>query len=225
MVGQKVLVVAPHPDDETLGCGGTLLKLRDEGNQLYWLVMTSISKGRDYSQRQVQARQKEIKTINKIFRFNKVFQLKYPTTKLDVVPMGKLVQKVAKVINEVKPDTIFVPNRSDVHSDHRITFEATLSCTKHFRFPYLNRVFMYETISETEFAPSFSDQYFVPNVYFNISHFIDDKIKAFRIYKSEIGSHPFPRSEENIRSLATFRGATINVPFAESFMIVKEVYM
>lgn len=224
MIGERVLVVAPHPDDETLGCGGTLLKLKNEGNQLHWLIMTSITKGLPYSAQKAKQRYKEIQEIRKIFNFRKIHELRYPTTKLDVVPMGELVKKISKIISDVKPETILIPNRSDIHSDHRITFNAALSCTKQFRFPYLLRVLMYETISETEFAPAFSDQYFVPNVFFDISSFIDDKIKAANVYKGEIGSHPFPRSEENIRSLATFRGATINVPFAESFMIVKEVY-
>lgn len=224
MVGEKILVIATHPDDETLGCGGSLLKLKSEGNQLYWLIITNVSKSLGYSQHQITRRQKEIKDVGDLFGFKRIYDLKYPTTKLDLVPMVQLVNKIGKVIREVMPETIFVPNRSDIHSDHRITFNATLSCTKQFRFPYVQRVLMYETISETEFAPPFSDEYFVPSAYINITHFIDEKIRISNVYQSEVGMHPFPRSDRNIRALATFRGATINVDYAEAFMVIKEIF-
>jgi len=116
-----------------------------------------------------------------------------------------------------------LPFKSDVHSDHRKIFEAAYSCTKSFRYPFIKKIYMMEVLSETEFALSTKDDSFVPNVFVNISDYIDKKVEAMNVYKSEIDSHPFPRSEENIRALATYRGATSCCNYAESFMLIKEV--
>ena len=127
------------------------------------------------------------------------------------------------LFNEIKPDTVYIPNRSDVHSDHRIVFNSAWSCCKTFRYPFIRRVLMYETLSETDSMPPFPESAFLPNSFVNISDFLEKKLEIMRQYKNEIHKHPFPRSEQNIRALATLRGATAGVPYAEAFMLLKEV--
>ena len=112
-------------------------------------------------------------------------------------------------------------NRSDAHSDHRIIFDAIAACTKSFRHPYLKRLLMYECISETEFAPSLPERVFQPNYFVDISDYLLSKLDIMKVYESEIGIHPFPRSLKNIESLATFRGASVGVEYAEAFQLVK----
>ena len=128
-----------------------------------------------------------------------------------------MIPKVRDIFNESKPEIIYIVNRSDAHSDHLITFKAIMSCTKSFRYPFIKRVLMYECISETEFAPALPENQFIPNYFVDISNEIENKIKLIEIYKSEIGLHPFPRSIENIKALAKYRGAMIGVNYAESF--------
>ena len=112
-------------------------------------------------------------------------------------------------------------NRSDAHSDHRFTFDAVVACTKSFRYPFIKKVFMYECISETEFAPQLPEKIFVPNYFVDITDFFARKLEIMQVYQSELGEHPFPRSNRNIEALATYRGASAGVVYAESFQVVK----
>ena len=137
--------------------------------------------------------------------------------------MSELISKISKIVNIVKPNIIYLPFKGDVHSDHRKIFEATFSCTKSFRYPFIKKIYMIEVLSETEFSLSTKDESFIPNVFVDISEYMDKKIEDMNVYKSEMGSHPFPRSEKNVRALATFRGATANCDYAESFMLLKEI--
>jgi LmbE family N-acetylglucosaminyl deacetylase len=135
----------------------------------------------------------------------------------------ELVNKISKIFQELKPETIYVMNRSDAHSDHRIVFDAVMSCTKSFRYPYVKKVLMYECLSETEFAPILPERVFQPNYFVDISNFIEKKIEIMKIFDSELGEHPFPRSIKNLEALATFRGATVGVLYAEAFQMIKYI--
>ncbi|MBI2552441.1 PIG-L family deacetylase [Candidatus Uhrbacteria bacterium] len=218
-----ILVVAPHPDDETLGCGGTLLKHAGHGDQVYWLIMTKMSPVVGYSAEQISIREEEIKKVVEAYHFEKVFPLQYATTMLDTVPRRELMAAVSKVVKEVQPTTIYLPNRSDIHSDHRVTFETVMGAIKTFRAPSVKRVLAYEVLSETEFAPSLPTEAFMPNSFSDISDYLEKKIEIMHLYEGELGTHPFPRSAENIRALATLRGATAGVQYAEAFTVLKEI--
>ena len=136
--------------------------------------------------------------------------------------MSELIDKISKAINEVRPSIIYLPFKGDVHSDHRKIFEASYSCTKAFRYPFIKKIYMMETLSETEFAPSTKEDSFIPNSFVDISEYFEKKIEIMKIFKSEVAEHPFPRSEKNIRALAVLRGATCGCEYAESFMLLKE---
>ena len=132
-----------------------------------------------------------------------------------------LIPKISNIFKDLEPEVIYTMNRSDAHSDHRIIFDAVMSCTKSFRHPYVKSVLMYECLSETEFAPSLNENVFQPNYYVNISDFFNKKIEIMKIYESELGEHPFPRSLQNIKALATIRGASAGVKYSEAFQLIK----
>lgn len=215
----KILVVAVHPDDETLGCGGTLLKHKANGDKIHWLICTSLNKNHDYYQN----REKEINKVSKIFNFDSVHNLQFETTKMDQYNMNEIIEKISKVINKVKPNIIYLPFKEDVHTDHKKVFEASYSCTKSFRYPFIKKIYMMETLSETEFAPSTKKDSFIPNTFVDVSKYMDKKIKIMKVYKSEIDKYPFPRSIRSIKALASLRGSTSGCNFAESFMLLKEI--
>ena len=219
----KILVIAVHPDDETLGCGGTLLKHKANGDEIHWLIATDIKESEGYGISTIKKRNKEITKIEDLYGFTSVNKLGLSTTKVDTYSMSVLVSKISSVIDRIKPDIIYLPFKGDVHSDHKYIFDAAYSCTKIFRHPFIKKLYMMETLSETEFSLSTKEDSFVPNVFVDISEFMDKKIKLMNIYESEIGKHPFPRSERNIRALATYRGATSGCNYAESFMLLKEI--
>lgn len=220
----KILFIASHPDDETLGCGGTILKHKAMGDGIYWLVMTNMSSEDGYDEAKVNSRNHEIDLVAEGYGFEDVFKLDLPTTKLDIIPKSKMVKAVSDIIDEVKPGIVYLPNRNDVHSDHKVTFDVVISSIKTFRSPFIKKVLMYEVISETEFSPSLQSNAFVPNCFSDITQYIDKKLEIMEIYKGEMGEHPFPRSKENIAALATFRGATAGVRYAESFVVLKEIW-
>ena len=161
----KVLIIAVHPDDETLGCGGTLLKHKANNDEIHWLICTDIDKNHLY----YEIRKKEIELVSKIYDFNSVYNLKLKTMQVDQYSMSKLIDKISKVINKIKPNIIYLPFKGDVHSDHRKIFEASYSCTKSFRYPFIKKIYMIETLSETEFALSNKEDSFVPNVFVDVS--------------------------------------------------------
>jgi N-acetylglucosamine malate deacetylase 1 len=215
----RILVVAVHPDDETLGCGGTLLKHKSKKDEINWLICTTIDKRK----KNYQIREREINKVSKLYGFNSVHNLRLKTMRVDEYSMSILIEKISKVINAVKPNIIYLPFKSDVHSDHRNIFEASYSCTKSFRYPFIKKIYMMETLSETEYAPSLKEDSFIPNTFVDISTYMNKKIKLMQIYKNEFGNHPFPRSEKNIRALGTLRGATCGYEYAESFILLKEI--
>ena len=218
----KLLFVASHPDDETLGCGGTILRHKSLGDRIYWLIVTNIFEKDGFPKPKVAQRQKEINKVSEMYGFEKIFKLDYPTARLDKYPILEIIQKIGKVIKEIKPDIIYLPNANDTHTDHQITSKAVTACTKPFRYSFLKKVLMYECISETEFAMQTQKNVFIPNTFVDISKFMDKKIQIMKIYKSELKKHPFPRSEKNIKALATFRGATMGSKYAEAFMLVRD---
>jgi N-acetylglucosamine malate deacetylase 1 len=219
---KKILFVAPHPDDETLGCGGTIFKHLANGDQVYWLIITNIIDENQRSSLRRGKRQDEIGTVAKMYKFVKTFMLDFPTTRLDEYPFSDIIEKVSSVINEVEPHTIYVNNRSDVHTDHQIVFKTVLSCSKNFRYPFIKRILMYETLSETEYAPAISEYFFNPNVYTDITNYFDMKIEVMKIYKSELMMSPQPRSIDTISALASLRGSRIQAKYGEAFQLIFE---
>lgn len=220
---KKVIVVSAHPDDEVIGAGGTLLKHKHSGDEIYWLITTNVFETQGFSKERVESRQEEINKVANRLGITKVFKLGYPTMTLSSSSIINMVPEVSKVFSEVQPEIVYCLNRSDAHSDHRITFDAVMSCTKSFRYPYIKRVLMYECISETEFAPNLPEKAFMPNYFVDISDFMREKLEIMQIYESEIDQHPFPRSLRNLEALATFRGASVGVEYAEAFQLIKFV--
>jgi LmbE family N-acetylglucosaminyl deacetylase len=215
----KVLVVAVHPDDETLGCGGTLLRHKAEGDEINWLICTELNVKHPMKN----LREEEISKVSKMYGFDSVHQLGLETMRVDEYSMSELVEKFSIIFNKVKPTIVYFPFKSDIHSDHRKVFEAAYSCTKSFRYPFLKKILMMETLSETEFAPSLKEDALVPNVFIDVESYLAQKIEIMRVFESEIGAFPFHRSIKNIEALATLRGATSGCEHAESFMLLKEI--
>jgi LmbE family N-acetylglucosaminyl deacetylase len=218
---EKVIVISAHPDDEILGAGGTLLKHKKAGDILAWIIITGISEEFGFSKERVNSRKIEIERVAEMVGFSAVYQLNYSTMSLNSETVNEMIPKISSIFTEFQPEVIYVMNRSDAHSDHRFTFDAVVACTKSFRYPYIKKVLMYECISETEFAPQLPEKIFVPNYFVDITEFFARKLEIMQVYQSELGEHPFPRSNRNIEALATYRGASSGVVYAESFQIVK----
>jgi LmbE family N-acetylglucosaminyl deacetylase len=217
----RVLVVAPHPDDEVLGCGGTLLRLHNEGAELAWLIVTGISEASGWSTERVRERDSEIERAATALGFTETFNLRLPAAQLDIMPMDELIKQCAEIFKSFKPAVVLLPSLADAHTDHRIVFDAATACTKWFRSPSVRRVLAYETISETGFGLGIESRFY-PNYFVDISEFLERKLEIMAIYESELGDFPFPRSVEAVRALATVRGAASGFKAAEAFHLLRE---
>ena len=221
MIKESVLVITPHPDDETLGCGGTLLVLKNKGYEVDWLIVTDIYEKNGFSKVTIDSRNKEINKVNEAYGFRNVIRLGVPTSKVDELSKSELVTMISEAFNKLKPNIIFVPFYNDVHTDHKAIAEATISCTKWFRYPFIKKVLYYETISETDFNIDSTASKFKPNVYVDISRNLIKKIDIMNIYATEIDNFPFPRSEKTIKSLAYLRGSQCGAHAAEAFELLR----
>ncbi|MHA1797329.1 MAG: PIG-L deacetylase family protein [Candidatus Helarchaeota archaeon] len=216
----NILVIAPHPDDEVLGCGGTIALHSKKGDQIYLVIVT---KGYtpDWSEEQINYRPTEVKKATKILGIKETFFLDYPTVKLDTFPQKELNDKLFEIISKRLPDTVYIPHAGDLNKDHRLIHEAALVATRPLSHK-VKRILSYETLSETEWGRSIKP--FIPNVYVDISKTFEIKIDAFKAYeKSELKQPPHPRSIEIIEALAKKRGSEITVKYAEAFHLIREI--
>ena len=219
---KRVLVVAPHPDDEILGCGGTLMRLHQQGAEVAWLIVTGISEEHGWTAERVQQRDEEIDAggqADGIFRGLQPYSS--PLHALTRSPMQELINQFSAVFKSFEPEQLFLPNRSDAHTDHRVVYDAAAACTKWFRYPSIRRVLAYETLSETGFSIG-AESVFDPNYFVDITGFLERKLQVMSVYRSELGTFPFPRSVEAIRALAAVRGAASGFVAAEAFQLLRE---
>lgn len=214
----NVLVVSPHPDDETLGAGGTLLKYKDNGSKIFWLNITNMKEEYGYSKELVELRKNQIERIKEHYKFDEYYDLALQPARLEKYDSG-IISKISDIIDTIKPNVIILPNRSDIHSDHKIVFDWCYSCTKIFRYPYIKMILTMEILSETDFG--IIDDYFVPNYFVDITNYFQQKNSILQIYESEIDKHPFPRSLEGIEAIAKYRGISAGTKYAEAFKIMK----
>jgi LmbE family N-acetylglucosaminyl deacetylase len=220
---RKVLAVAPHPDDETLGCGGSLLRHIADGDEVHWLIVTAMTPALGFLAEDIERREREISNVAHAYRFAAVHTLGLPAMRLDTLPKGQLVDAVGSVVRGVQPDTLYLPYRNDAHSDHAAVFDAAAACCKGFRYPSVRRVRAYETLSETEFGLRPDDSGFRPNLFVDIASYIDRKVEIMKLFPTEIAPAPFPRNLEAIRALATFRGLVAGTIAAEAFISLREI--
>lgn len=220
----KILAISTHPDDETLGCGGTLLKHREQGDDLHWLIVTQ-THAPQWSEAVVAQKSTEVDAVAEAYGMREVFRLGCPATSMDTVREADLIDRIRQVVQQVKPETIYLVHGGDVHSDHRAVFDATLAVLKPFYMKKLGvrRILSFETLSSTEAAAPLIRQPFIPTVFSDISGHLEAKVAIMRLFSSEIHTDPSPRGPSAIAALARYRGATIGVEHAEALMLIREV--
>ena len=215
----RVLVISPHPDDEVLGCGGTIAKYVDHGDTVYLCIITTVYTP-DWSEEYIQNKKVEIAKANEILGINKTYFLDLPAVKLDMVPQKQINDLLQNIVNEIRPEVVYIPWKGDLNRDHRIIFESSLVATRPTN-SIIKRILAYEILSETEWGQSI--EAFHPTVYEDISYHIAKKLDAMRSYKSELKESPHPRSLESIEILAKKRGSEVFIRHAEAFMLIREI--
>lgn len=213
----KILIIAPHPDDEVLGCGGTIAKYAARGDCVSVCYVTSAYLP-EWSEDYLEKKEIEIQRSNAILGITRRFDLHYPTVKLDTIPQKDLNTSLHDVVMEVRLDCAFIPHRGDLNMDHRIVHDASLVALRPINHR-CSRILSYETLSETEWGPGIA--LFEPRYYVDISDTIITKIEGMGVFSTEIKKMPHPRSREGILALAQKRGSEILVEAAEAFMPIR----
>jgi len=220
----KTLVISCHPDDETLGCGATLIKARENGHSIFWVIATQ---GYEpvWSSELIEKKTREVEHVAAAYGVERFFPLRFPAGGLEGVPIESVMRGIGQVAAAVKPDTVYIIHGGDVHTDHQMVFQAAMSVFKPFHMSGFNtkKLLCYETLSSTECAPSTTGVPFVPTVFNDVTAYMDHKIEIMMLYETELQADPLPRGPSAIRALARFRGSTIGVEFAEAFVLLREV--
>jgi LmbE family N-acetylglucosaminyl deacetylase len=220
----RVLVVAAHPDDETLGCGGTLLKHRAAGDEVHWLIVSSRTEPR-WSAEAVTVRRDQIKCVAEAYGASSVSELDHPDARLDLVPASELIEDIDAVLGAIRPEVVYVVHGGDVHSDHVLVHSATMSALKAFRMRSLGvrQVLAFETLSSTDAGFQQTGRAFLPTVYSDITGFLEKKCSVWTHYSSEVQGTMAPRTVSAIKALARVRGSTVDVEHAEAFVLLREL--
>jgi LmbE family N-acetylglucosaminyl deacetylase len=219
---RKILVIAPHPDDEVLGCGGTVVKYSKKGEEVYLCIVTKAYTP-DWPEEFLKNRPKEIEKANKVLGIKKTYFLNFPTAKLDTVPQKELNDSISNVIKKIKPEIVYAPYEGDLSKEHRLIFEAVLVATRPKSGSSVKKLLIYEILSETEWGRDLTKKTFMPNVYVDISQTLNKKLESMSAYKSELKKYPHPRSLKIIKVLAEKRGSEVGLKFAEAFMLIREI--
>lgn len=219
---QKIIVIAPHPDDEILGCGGIMSKFVNDGKEVYVLVITR-GTPKLYSDDRIVNVRKEALDAHKILGVKETVFLDFHAPELDQTSLAEISMEISKVIKKFAIDTIYIPHRGDIHSDHRVVYNASLVAGRPVNGSNVKNIFAYETLSETEWAAPFGDDAFIPTHFVNVTDTFERKLVAMACFKSQLKPFPNTRSLEAIEALAKFRGATVGFTRAEAFMTVRTI--
>lgn len=217
----NILIIAPHPDDEILGCGGAILNHIKQNHEVYLCIMT---KGdvRYYGDETLKEKRQEVLKVAEFLKIKKVFFCDFTAAQLDTYPQNQINQKLREIIQEVQPYTIYLPHQGDLHRDHQLTFQCALVAAKPILNHFVKRILSYEVLSETEQSSQYTNP-FIPNYYINITEQLVQKKQALELYQSELRPYPHPRSPKSLEIKAQSRGIEIGVEAAEAFMIIKQI--
>ncbi len=218
----KILIIAPHPDDEILGCGGLVSKYSGEGRKVYVLVVTR-GTPKLYSEERIVNVRREALQAHTLLGVTETVFLDFYAPELDITSQAEIAGSISSIIQRFAVDTIFIPHRGDIHSDHRVVYNASIVAGRPVAGSTVKNIYAYETLSETEWAAPFGDDAFIPTHFVDVSDTFDKKLEAMSCFKSQLKPFPNSRSLEAIEALAKFRGATVGVLRAEAFMTVRTV--
>lgn len=218
----RILVIAPHPDDETLGCGGIISRYCDEGAETFVCVVSNHDEP-IYTARHRETTKREAREAHSLMGVKETIFLDYAAVTLKDLPVYELNGAINKVVRDISPDAVYIPHAGDVHIDHQLVAQASMVAVRPLSGCTVKEVFAYETLSETEWNAPRAEYAFMPNCFINITGFLEKKLQAMACFTSQVYDPPHPRSLHALESLAKLRGSTISVDAAEAFVMLRSV--
>jgi N-acetylglucosamine malate deacetylase 1 len=224
-----VMVIAAHPDDEVLGCGGTIAKHVHGGDEVHVLILAEGVTSRD-EKRNREGRSNDIVHLrnmadkaNKILGTTSIQLMDFPDNRMDTVDLLDIVKVVENKINERKPEIIYTHHHGDLNNDHRITHQAVLTACRPEPNTTVKKIYCFEIPSSTECQTPIAEFSFIPNTFVNISGELEKKVTALKAYESEMKPWPHSRSIKAVEHLARWRGASACFEAAEAFILYRNL--
>lgn len=219
------MVIAPHADDEIIGCGATIARHIAEGDEVTIVVATNAAVGAPelYNQERIDLVRSEALAAHQFLGVHKTLFFEFPAPALNAFPEYKISLEFSKVFSELKPTHLYLPFPGDMHQDHKAVYRAAMVSARPRGEHKIQNIYCYETLSETEWAPM-QEKYFIPNHFVDVSEFFDKKLEAMKIFKTQVREFPESRSLEALEALAKYRGATIGVERAEAFIVERQIF-
>jgi len=218
---ENILVISAHPDDETLGLGGTLALHSKNKDKISILILTDGESGRKTPYQKISSRKKQAKEACKILGIDKINFLDFPDQKLDTFPLLEIAKKIEEEVNQFKPDIVYTHFWGDTNQDHQQIFKATKIATRPLPSSSIKKLICYEIPSSSELGNGSNS--FSPNLFVDIEKTFKKKISAIKKYKHEIHPFPHPRSIDAITARSRNIGSNVGVKFAEAFFIVYDI--
>lgn len=219
---KNISVIVAHPDDETLGCGGTIIKFLKEKKKVNLLTLSDGITSRTVLSSAKRKRLNNFKKVLNNYKFNFTQSLNFPDNAFDTVPLIEIVKKIEKFLSYTKTDTIFTHFPYDMNVDHQLTSKAAVTASRPYPEQKVKNILFFEILSSTEW--SINKKIFTPNYYVDISKHISQKIKISKLYQDEIRKDPHTRSLSNIVRLSELRGRSIGTKNAEAFEVFRKIY-
>lgn len=223
---KNILIIAPHADDEILGCGATMAKEIAGGNNVYVLICTNAHVGAPelFSEERIKQIRLEAITAHKLLGVKETAFLDFPAPALDQYPRFKMSNEMSAVIRKFGIDTVYIPHRGDCHKDHAIIHDCAMVACRPLANYKVKHIYAYETLSETEWGEPIAADYFIPVKYntFTVDEF-RKKLDAMSCFKSQLYPFPASRSLEAIEHLASYRGCTVSALRAEAFEVLRDI--
>ena len=222
----KILVIAPHADDEVLGCGATMAKACAKGDEVFVLICTNASVGAPelFSAELIKQIRSEAVAAHRLIGIKETFFLDFPAPALDQHPRYKMSNEISTIIRKIGADTVYIPHRGDCHKDHAIIHECAMVACRPLANCSVKRVYAYETLSETEWGEPIAADFFVPVKYITFTNEeFQKKLDAMSCFKSQLYPFPASRSLEAIEALAKYRGCTVSAERAEAFEVLRDI--
>ena len=224
MTNKTILVIAAHADDEVLGCGGTLLKHRDAGDDIFIIYMTNGVDAREQANElDQQQRLNSQKAVCQQLGVKEFFNLTHPDNKLDSVAMLDIVQSIEPIIRQVNPQIIYTHHGGDLNIDHRIVFQAVMTACRPQPNCSVKQILSFSVNSSTEWSHSSIGIEFTPNYFVDISDVITERNQLLEHYQQEMRDFPHSRSNTAINALSTMRGTQVGVDAAEAFVLIRQI--
>jgi len=219
-MAKSILVVAAHADDEALGCSGTIAKHIAAGDKVNVIFMTDGVGSRELKEKDVQERQIAAQNASEILGVTSTQYFDFPDNKMDSVPLLDVTQRVEKTISEFKPDVIYTHHIGDLNVDHQVTHKAVITACRPQPGFCVKEIYTFEILSSTEWqTPGLIP--FIPNIFVDITDFIEIKRKVLVAYGREMRLPPHSRSEENSIKYSEVRGNSVGINYAEAFSLVR----